>query len=95
MSWYQFWWSGTIFVITAIFGLSATRPLKSASCQLESSRTTGVVPSVWSRNVSGLTVMFPPRNALNPDALSPYSIALTVLDFPLLPVTAIIGAFVK
>jgi len=79
----------------AIFGFSSFLPRKSESCQLESSRTTGVVPSVLSRKVSGLTVIFPPKNELNPACRRPKSIALTVLDFPLLPVTAIIGAFVK
>ena len=82
-------------VMRLTFGFSRPRPRKSASCQLESSSTTGVVSFVSSRKLRGLTVMLPPRKALKPAAFSPWWMALTVEDLPLLPVTAMMGALVR
>ena len=47
-------------------GFRTFLPRKSDNCQLENSITTGVDSFTLSKNVSGLTVIFPPKKQLNP-----------------------------
>src|SRR6056297_1200777 len=82
-----------MLVITAIPGLRRLIGFISANCHDESSRITGLSEGERhsSIKVSGETVIFPPRSTFGSWAFKIWYSADTVVDFPLLPVTAIRG----
>ena len=78
-------------VIIEIAGFRKAGSFKSASCQEESSSTTGDEESSSDKKSRGETVILPPNRAFLYFFFKQNCIAEAVVDFPLLPVTAIMG----